>query len=44
MLSDPILTLQEFVTRTKALSYLLGLAYLVAFPLFWKFLVAKEKE
>ncbi len=39
-----IFTLQEFVTSTEAISYLIAGAYLIAFPAFWKFLVARDKE
>lgn len=31
-------TLQEFMTRTKGMVYLLIIAYLIAFPLWWRFL------
>jgi|YNPNPStandDraft_1061719.scaffolds.fasta_scaffold01496_10 hypothetical protein len=44
MLFQAIHTLQEFVTTTKAVSYLIAVAYLIAFPFFWRFLTAREKK
>jgi len=44
MFPDQIFTLQDFVTSTKAISYLIAAGYLVAFPAFWRFLVAREKR
>ncbi|MEW6443810.1 MAG: sulfate respiration complex protein HmcD [bacterium] len=43
MIFDQIHTLQEYMTSTKAVSYLIALLYLIAFPIFWRFLVAREK-
>lgn len=37
-------TLQEFVFQTKGIIYLLIIGYLIGFPLFWKFVFAREKK
>jgi hypothetical protein len=37
-------TLQEFMTRTKGIVYLLILAYLIGFPLWWRFLNRNKKD
>ncbi len=44
MLFSDVHTLHEFVTSTKAVSYLIALLYLVAFPAFYRFLVARDHE
>jgi len=44
MFFSDIHTLHEFVTSTKALSYLIALFYLAAFPAFYKFLVARDEQ
>ncbi len=41
---DHIHTLHEFMVSTKAVCYLVGLLYLVAFPLFWRFLGSRDRE
>jgi hypothetical protein len=35
-------TLQDYYTHTKAISYLLMIAALIGFALFWKFISAKD--
>jgi preprotein translocase subunit SecY len=35
-------TLQDYYTHTKAISYLLMIASLIGFALFWKFISAKD--
>ena len=37
-------TLQEFLTHTKGLCYILGGIFLVAFIPFWLFLVERQKK
>jgi hypothetical protein len=39
-----IRTLQEFMFQTKGIIYLLILAYLIGFPLFWRFLNRNDKD
>jgi hypothetical protein len=43
-MSEGIQTLQEFMTQTKGILYLLAVGYLVAFVGFWRFLHDREKE
>jgi hypothetical protein len=40
-MSEGIHTLQEFMTQTKGLIYLLAIGYLVGFVAFWRFLFRK---
>jgi len=35
-------TLQEFVTLTKGIEYIIAVLFLVLFPLFWRFLRKPE--
>lgn len=37
-------TLQEFLTHTKGLSYILAAVFLVAFIPFWLFLVGRQDK
>ena len=41
---DGINTLQEFMFRTKGVAYLLAIAYLFGFIMFWRFLNQKNKR
>jgi hypothetical protein len=37
-------SLQEFIFHTKGIIYILIIGYLIGFPLFWKFVFAREKD
>ncbi len=37
-------TLQDFMTHTKAVAYVLIAAALIALPLFWKFLTGRDEN
>ncbi len=37
-------TLQQFVFHTKGVIYILIVGYLIGFPLFWRFLHAREPK
>jgi len=37
-------TLQEFITYTQSMMYLLGIGALVALVLFWRFLTGRDKK
>ena len=37
-------TLQEFMTHTKSIIYLLIVAILIGMPFFWKFLTGRDEE
>lgn len=39
-----IYTLQEYMTKTEGVTYILMLLFLVAFILFWKFLTGRDEE
>ncbi|MFH0792797.1 MAG: hypothetical protein V2A74_02060 [bacterium] len=41
MMSE-IHTLQEFMSHTKSISYLIAVVFMVGFIFFWNFLTAKE--
>jgi hypothetical protein len=43
-MSDGINTLQEFMLRTKGVVYLLAIAYLIGFIMFWRFLNQGRKR
>jgi hypothetical protein len=42
-MADGIHTLQEFMLQTKGVVYLLGVAFLIGFVWFWRFLNEKDK-
>jgi hypothetical protein len=37
-------TLQEFITHTQSMMYLLGIGALVVLYLFWRFLTGRDKK
>ena len=37
-------TLQDFIFQTKGIIYLLIVGYLIGFPLYWKFISARDKD
>ncbi|MBL7180231.1 MAG: sulfate respiration complex protein HmcD [Pseudomonadota bacterium] len=37
-------TLQEFITYTQSIAYLLAAGALVALPLFWRFLTGRDED
>ena len=39
-----IYTLQDFIFQTKGIIYLLIAGYLISFPLYWKFVSARDKD
>ena len=42
---DPVFfTLQEFMTHTKAVAYLLIGGVLIGLPLFWRFLTGRDEK
>ena len=43
-MSESIHTLQEFMTHTKGIIYILGISFLVGFTWFWRFLHKKERD
>ena len=43
-MSEGFFSLQEFMSHTKGILYLLGVGYLVIFVAFWKFLHGRESE
>ncbi len=43
-MSEGFHSLQEFMSYTKGMLYLLGVGYLVIFIAFWKFLHDRENE
>ena len=38
-----ILTLQDFMFSTKSITYLVIVAALIAFPIFWRFLTDRDE-
>jgi hypothetical protein len=38
-----ILTLQDFMYSTKSITYLVIVAALIAFPIFWRFLTDRDE-
>jgi hypothetical protein len=43
-MSEGFHSLQEFMSHTKGLLYLLSVGYLVAFVFFWRYLHDRENE
>ena len=43
-MSDTIHTLQEFMTHTKGIVYILMVCYLIGFTWFWRFLHNREPK
>jgi hypothetical protein len=43
-MSEGFFSLQEFMSQTKGVLYLLGVGYLVIFVAFWSFLHDRENE
>jgi hypothetical protein len=43
-MGETINTLQEFMTQTKGVIYILAIAYLIGFTCFWKFLHRRGDE
>ena len=43
-MAEGLYSLQEFMSQTKGLLYLLGVGYLVLFVGFWKYLHDRENE
>ncbi|WP_457553484.1 sulfate respiration complex protein HmcD [Desulfobacula sp.] len=43
-MENTIFTLQEFMTHTKAITYLIIGGILIFMPLFWKFLTGREND
>jgi len=43
-MNEYIHTLQEFMTQTKGMLYLLSAGYLISFVAFWRFLHGRDKE
>ena len=41
-MGDGFRTLQEFMTHTKALAYIIMAGALVAIPMFWRFLTERD--
>lgn len=37
-------TLQEFITHTQSIAYLLAAGALVVLPLFWRFLTGRDEK
>ncbi|MGD8396366.1 MAG: hypothetical protein PVF43_12930 [Candidatus Eiseniibacteriota bacterium] len=42
-MNETIHTLQEFMTQTKGVVYLLAIGYLVGFVAFWRFLFGRGR-
>ncbi|MCK5125099.1 MAG: hmc operon protein 4 [candidate division Zixibacteria bacterium] len=43
-MSDMIYTLQDFMTHTKGVVYILAVSYLIGFTAFWCFLFRRDKK
>lgn len=43
-MESEIFTLQEFMTHTKGIAYLLVAVILVALPLFWRFVTGRDDK
>lgn len=43
-MGETIHTLQEFMTQTKGIIYILALGYLIGFVSFWRFLNRRQKD
>lgn len=43
-MSDTIYTLQDFMTQTKGIVYILVISYLIGFTAFWHFLFRRDKK
>jgi len=43
-MGETIHTLQEFMTQTKGIIYILGIGWLIGFTWFWHFLNKNQKD
>ena len=43
-MSAEIFSLQDFLTLTKSISYLLALGFILLFVVYWAFLIGKEDD
>ena len=41
IMNSPV-TLQEFISRTKGIEYIIAVVFMLVFPLFWKLLNSKK--
>lgn len=43
-MDNMIYTLHDFMFRTESITYIIVVAALIGFPLFWRFLTARDKS
>jgi hypothetical protein len=43
VMNSPV-TLQEFISRTKGIEYIIAVLFMIIFPMFWKLLKNKKGD